>query len=293
MSGPARILAFAALLVLVFVTTALAGGAIDPSGPDGAAKGRSSEAHGAKMTEHDSPHGGHGTATAPRGLASAEDGYRLSVADTELPRGRAAELRFRIVDAEGAPVRDFALEHERRMHLILVRRDLTGYQHVHPTIAPDGTWAVSVTLPEGGSYRAFADFNTNGRDLTLGADLTAAGEFRPQPLPHSEATARADGYEVEKTGKTGDVDFTVRRDGREVTDLEPYLGARGHLVALREGDLAFLHVHPEDAATKGAGISFHTEYPSEGRYRLFLQFKHDGRVHTVAFTEEVGDEHGH
>jgi hypothetical protein len=85
----------------------------------------------------------------------------------------------------------------------------------------------------------------------------------------------------------------VSKDGREVTDIEPYLGARGHLVALREGDLAFLHVHPEDAATAGAGINFGVEYPSRGAYRLFLQFKHDGAVRTVAFTEEVGDAHGH
>ena len=34
-------------------------------------------------------------------------------------------------------------------------------------------------------------------------------------------------------------------------------------------------------------MSFMTELPSPGRYRLFLQFKHEGRVHTVAFTEEA------
>ena len=63
---------------------------------------------------------------------------------------------------------------------------------------------------------------------------------------------------------------------------EPYLGAGGHLVALREGDLAFLHVHPT-----GDGPDFEVEFPTPGRYRLFLQFKHEGRVHTAAFTREV------
>jgi hypothetical protein len=79
----------------------------------------------------------------------------------------------------------------------------------------------------------------------------------------------------------------VSRDGHELTDLEPYLRARGHLVALREGDLAYLHVHPEEGPEPGAGVSFMTEFPSAGRYRLFLQFKHDGRVHTTAFTRAV------
>jgi hypothetical protein len=81
-----------------------------------------------------------------------------------------------------------------------------------------------------------------------------------------------------------------------VRDIEPYLGARGHLVALREGDLAYLHVHPESKATQGSDIRFGVEYPSRGRYRLFVQFKLDGKVHTAAFTREVGevgDGHGH
>lgn len=85
-------------------------------------------------------------------------------------------------------------------------------------------------------------------------------------------------------------------DGRNLDDIEPYLGARGHLVALREGDLAYLHVHPESDATEGRDIRFAVEYPSAGRYRLFLQFKHEGRVHTAAFTRErgePGDAHGH
>ena len=65
-------------------------------------------------------------------------------------------------------------------------------------------------------------------------------------------------------------------------ETEPYLGAGGHLVALREGDLAFLHVHPGDH-----GVAFDTTFETAGRYRMFLQFKHEGRVQTAAFTREV------
>ncbi len=65
---------------------------------------------------------------------------------------------------------------------------------------------------------------------------------------------------------------------------EPYLGAGGHLVALREGDLAFLHVHPTE---DDAAIGFEATFPSSGAYRLFLQFQADGSVQTVAFTQEV------
>ena len=80
---------------------------------------------------------------------------------------------------------------------------------------------------------------------------------------------------------------TGRVDEGPVEDLEPYLGALGHLVALRESDLAFLHVHPETDEGSGPRISFRATFPSEGRYRLFLQFAHAGGVKTAAFTLEV------
>jgi hypothetical protein len=83
--------------------------------------------------------------------------------------------------------------------------------------------------------------------------------------------------------REAELSFTVSRGGRTIR-TEPYLGAGGHLVALREGDLAYLHVHPEE---HDDAVSFMTEFPSEGRYRLYLQFKHQGRVHTAEFTQEV------
>ena len=80
----------------------------------------------------------------------------------------------------------------------------------------------------------------------------------------------------------------ITKDGKPVTDLEPYLGAFGHLVALREGDLAYLHVHPDGApgdgrTEPGPGVVFYAAVPSDGRYHLYLDFKHDGVVRTAAF----------
>ena len=176
------------------------------------------------------------------------------------------------------------------MHLIVVRRDLTGFQHLHPTMNADGTWAVPVTLPEAGSYRVFADFKHDGTAQTLGSDLAVDGKASYRALPAQGSQARTDGYEVELAGGTSsagaesELGFAVSRDG-EAVPVEPYLGADGHLVALREGDLAFLHVHPIE--TGGGAIRFGTEFPSEGDYRLFLQFKDEGRVHTAAFTRAV------
>jgi hypothetical protein len=274
-SGALRIAAFAAVLALAFAGAAAAGGAIDPdvNRVEDEDMGTAAEPHGAAA-----PH----AADPIRGLATAEAGLRVVVDDPELRRGRTEPLEFRIVDAGGATVRDFDVSHEKRMHLILVRRDLTGFQHLHPELRGDGTWTADVRLADAGSYRLLADFSRGGEAHTLGSDLRVDGRADLRPLPAPEASATTDGgYDVALDAHGSELRFTITRDG-EAVRTEPYLGAGGHLVALREGDLAFLHVHPNDDA-----VAFEATFPTPGRYRLFLQFKHEGRVHTVAFTHEV------
>jgi hypothetical protein len=290
MSAAARLALFAGLLALVFAGAALAGSALDPDLDDEATTPDHTRA---SETDHEASTGHEAPASATKGLAAAEDGLRLVLDDPDRVTA-AGRLRFRIVDEEGATVRAFDTEHERRMHLIVVRRDLSAFQHVHPEQAGDGAWEVPLRLSEAGSYRVFADFSSSGESHTLGADLHVDGRFEAHQLPHPAARATAEGGREVRLEQAGDqVRFTVFEDGRRIRDIEPYLGARGHLVALREGDLAFLHVHPESEATEGGDIRFALEYPSRGRYRLFLQFKLDGRVHTAAFTREIGDGHGH
>jgi len=145
----------------------------------------------------------------------------------------------------------------------------------------------------------FADFAHDGENRTLAGDLNVDGPVDWRPLPAASDVARtADGYDVRligagsTAGDESELAFSITRDGAPV-DVQSYLGAGGHLVALRESDLAFLHVHPmelESGDSAGAReIRFDTEFPSAGRYRLFLQFKSNGRVHTAAFTREVSD----
>jgi hypothetical protein len=295
MNAGTRIAAFVAVLILAFGGAALAGGAIEPHGSDPTADNddradhvagddsMSEETHSEKGATHA------GDAAQPvRGLAVAADDLRLVVDQPELRRGRSSDLRFRIVDTHGETLRDFDVTHEKRMHLILARRDLSGFQHLHPTQGADGSWSAPVRLADAGSYRLFADFSHEDTPRTLAADLRVDGDAELRPLPAPRATAKSDGgYDVRldagsaRPGQEADLRFTITRDGAPVK-TEPYLGAGGHLVALREGDMAFLHVHPMDD-----GVRFAATFPTAGRYCLFLQFQHEGRVQTVAFTQEV------
>lgn len=226
------------------------------------------------------------TAHVPGGLQVAQDGYRLTPITTGLSTGDAEPFRFRVLGPDGMPVTAYTTNHDKDLHLIVVRRDLSGFQHVHPTLGADGTWTIPLAVDTPGQYRVFADFQPSGSGgLTLGVDVPAAGDYQPRPLPAVSRTAEVDGYTVTLTGDltagaSADLTLAVSRDGQPVTDLEPYLGAAGHLVALRDGDLAYLHVHPTDERS----LSFAAEVPSAGVYRLYLDFKHDGKVHTAEFT---------
>ena len=303
MNTVARLSAYGAALVLLVGGAYATGSAVGPLAPTApAASGAELPGMaGAGGAGHGDTHSGAVTETAdqPAGLASSRGGYTLTPTASTLTAGQPTEFRFQITGPDGAPVTRFDEKHDKRMHLILVRRDTTAFQHVHPTMAADGTWQVRVTVPAGGAYRAFADFApTGGEATTLGVDLSAAGQYTPVTPAPSRTSTVAGGYQVRLDGdlvpgRSSPVTLTVTQAGRPVTDLQPYLGAFGHLVALRGGDLAYLHVHPEGApgdgrTGPGPQIRFLTEVPTAGTYRLFLDFQHDGVVRTAEFTVPAG-----
>ncbi|MDQ4081283.1 MAG: hypothetical protein M3123_00090 [Actinomycetota bacterium] len=271
MTSAVRILVFVLVAAAIFAAAAALGRSVGPL---------------ERRSGHETPEEAHAAATSLPGLAVATGGLRLVPAKTVLRTGKRDTFSFRIVRRElEPPVRDFDIEHARRMHLIVVRRDLTGFQHLHPTMRADGAWTTTVRVAAPGAYRAFADFSTRGRRITLGVDIFAAGAWSPRVLPAPAPFATTGPYRVALRphygagGSPAVLRFDVFRRGVSVRP-DSYLGARGYLVILREGDLAYLHAHADDDT-----LQFETTYPSSGRYRLFLQFAHAGRVRTVAFTE--------
>lgn len=288
MSVPTRLVLFALLLAAVGGGAALAGAAIDP--------GMSVDETGSHVAEGATQHGGEqaaghgdtqGAATTPAvlpGLAAEQDGLRLALTSTRITPGRSREVRFRIIGADGVSVRRYDVVHEKRLHLIVVRRDLRSFEHLHPTLGARGVWSAQVDLRRAGTYRVLADFTVDGVKRTLGGDVQVPGRYDPRRLPGVAATVRDDhGLDVRLRRRGDRVSFQVRARGELVNDrLQPYLGAKGHLVSLRVSDLAYLHTHPE-----GDALAFAVSVPSSGRYRRYVQFRLDGRIHTAAFTEEI------
>ncbi|WP_309104922.1 heavy-metal-associated domain-containing protein [Microbacterium sp.] len=262
--------------------------------------------HDADNAAADAPaHGEHSL----KGLSVDTEGYVLSPVQAPAVVGEPGELNFQIQDATGAAVTDYTTSHDRDLHLIIARSDGALFRHVHPELdAATGTWSLPWQWTDAGSYRVFADFTPTGDDAT-GVTLTrlvhVAGEFTPI-APQPSRVDDVDGFQVSiegdlVAGSAGELTISVTRDGNPVTELEPYLGAFGHLVALRDGDLAFLHVHaegeePKAGETAGPEIAFAATAPTAGRYLLYLDFQVDGEVHTASFVLDAshgGEAAGH
>ncbi|MEU7614804.1 copper resistance CopC family protein [Micromonospora rifamycinica] len=250
--------------------------------------------HGPGTGPHTHPGDGGGASGQVTGLSVNAGGYTVQPTTRSQPAGVRVDYQFRIVGTDGRPATRFAVVHEKQLHLVVVGRDLSGYQHLHPTMAADGTWSVPLTLARPGGYRIYADFSVTGADgtalpLVLGVDHQVPGAHTPTPLPSAQPKATAGPFAVTMTG-TPTVGVTVplsfRVDGLDPARLERYLGAYGHLVVVREGDLGYVHVHPETELVDGA-VQFWLTTPSAGRYRAYFDFQVDGKVHTGEYTLDL------
>ncbi|GAB3844866.1 heavy-metal-associated domain-containing protein [Nesterenkonia populi] len=265
----------------------------------------------------------HAADSAPPGLGLTHDGYQLTEVSSPTEIGIEGELSFAVTGPDGEPVTSYELDHEKEMHLIVVRSDGQHFRHVHPERDESGTWSTPWEWEAAGTYRIFTDFlpEQAGEGLTLSATREVAGDYDPAPADQPVTETTVDGFDVAVegdliAGEATELTMTISRDGMPVAELEPYLGAFGHLVALRDGDLAYLHVHPHDDVpasdeTAGPEIVFEAAAPTPGRYLLYLDFQVNGGVHTASLVmdtttdtgggetedrdgrDEEGDDHDH
>ncbi|MFF7725681.1 hypothetical protein [Streptomyces sp. NPDC008001] len=231
------------------------------------------------------------------GLADAQDGYKLTSMTTELPAGKDTAYKFQIMGPDGKPVTAFAADQTKKMHFYAIRSDLAGFQHLHPTMAGDGSWTAGLSSLEPGTWRTYASFipdsgEGKGKDLVLSRTVTVPGEAKKTPLPEAASSTEVDGYTVTvkgvlMAGMAHPTTVSISKDGKPVTDLQPYLDTYAHLTAFHEGDQAFAHLHPETETKDGNGgpdPAFQALLPKPGSWRMFLQFRTGGKLHTAALT---------
>jgi hypothetical protein len=220
------------------------------------------------------------------------------------------EYSFSVVDDRGTIVKEFTSTHTKLMHVIVVRKDLSYFQHVHPEFdQATGMFTLKdLIFPTDGQYRIFTDFAVanNGIDsmgmplMVVQSEDVSVGSmanYKPQPIGNEEKTKTFNGIQVTRnthgmpsSKAESMLMFNLSQNGKSITDLEPYLGALGHAVILREGTLDFIHAHPveEVGATQTGNVDFMVDFPEAGKYKVFTQFQKDGKVLTTDFVITVG-----
>ncbi|MGH3350508.1 MAG: heavy metal translocating P-type ATPase [Nocardioides sp.] len=223
---------------------------------------------------------------------------------------REGGLRFLVTDATtGDPVSDLGRTHQAWMHVIVTSEDLSWFRHLHaePTGRP-GELETDVTFPAGGTYRVDTEFRRRAdmADVLDRQQLEIEGTQPPAvPLkagPRSSTVDNRDNLTVSLEGtlaadQESDLHFKFTDStGRIVDDLQPYLGAAGHVVVMSADGETFVHGHAEGeelavpGATFGPELGLHLDVPKPGLYRLWAQFRlADGKVATVPFTVEAVD----
>jgi hypothetical protein len=216
----------------------------------------------------------------------------VSTEPAELTPGQPVTLHLMLHDSTGAMVKDFEIVHEKKLHLIIVRAGLDRFAHIHPVIDASGNITATFSFPVAGLYRLFADFKpVGGVQTTLAAELTVGGQRPPGAALIPNVPGRVSGEEltadvaISGGGAEGAtrISFSLfDASGDAVKDLQPYLGAMGHLVVLDAGGRTYVHSHPLEGKA-GDAVAFEVRFPGPGIYKGWGQFQRAGKVHDLPF----------
>ncbi|NNE65409.1 MAG: hypothetical protein HKN33_02490 [Pyrinomonadaceae bacterium] len=238
----------------------------------------------------------------------------LTTNPEEIESGTPVEFSFLVKKSNGEIAGDLEIVHEKPMHLFMVSSDLSQYFHEHPKQQADSTYLLPFTFPNGGNFKIFIDFKPKDDEQTVESfDVEVAGDApeKVELVPDEVFEKSVEGITV-KMKPDGELlkhkDLVFKFDvfdsasGEPVTDLENYLGAKAHFVIIRKGLGRFVHAHPmspEEMANMSGGmkmkpdakstsqVSAMTNFPNSGVYKVFAQFKRNGKVITVTYVLQV------
>jgi hypothetical protein len=272
----------------------------------------------------------HPEVTGKEGDKCSKCGMKLELVDTETSKneyfmdfkatpsveaGKPAVLSFtpKIKGNENEMV-PLDIQHDKKMHLIVVTKDLSYFDHIHPEFQANGSYDIAVLPKEkeysqgkfmnetkfgqGGEYVLFADYLPSGGSHQVERiELNVAGSpYTPKRFAESKTVSKVDGFEISLVPEGGKflskgnmhISAIVKKDGKEIPadQFENYLGAKAHVVMISEDTKDYLHVHPEVADGR---LDLHTEFGKPGIFRGWLQFQTEGKVHTADFVVKVDE----
>jgi len=269
MNPPAKLVAFLALLVVVFGLSYF--------------MGTQSQALLAPAPTHNS------AMVAP---ADTVEGYSVHAVEPNQKPGKDVLVELAVTAPGGQVLSELDEDAGEHLHLIAFRRDLTGYQHITPQQGEGTSWWGILNLTPG-PWHVIIHFQSKvlGREIALATDFTTSGEYRPEPLPPAADLVQISDLTIARTGELStsadsSTAITVTDRGKPVTDLQPAHGEMGHGVLIRPADLGYLHMHSNSTGT-GPRLDFLGAVSDRDSYRLFVEFYRGDKLYLAPFTVQV------
>jgi hypothetical protein len=204
-----------------------------------------------------------------------------------------------IKDKSNQPIKEFDTVHDKLMHLIIVSKDLSYFSHIHPEYKGNGEFTITNTFPAGGDYQLIAEVTPHGAgDNSVEKHWVHIDGPPSNSVPlvaDSSLTKVIDGLKVTLSFDhiMAEMDlnmtFTIHdaNTDKPITNLQPYLGAMGHSVAISADSKQYLHIHPMTTKGNGPSVTFMTFFPKKGVYKIWGQFQYNNRVIVVPFIVDV------
>lgn len=204
---------------------------------------------------------------------------------------------------------DLQIEHEKPMHIIGVRSDLSEFLHLHPALS-DNIFSVDHIFVKPGVYKIWSEIKKDNVIYIFGhSEISVAGEgLISEKNVSFGRNVIAEDYQV---SLETDMPLIKNRENKlyfDIHDLlgneinvEDYLGARMHLTIVKDDLKQIIHTHPkhglEDShdhsfkvinRAKAHGgvedehqveeevIGFSVNFTESGLYKAFAQFRPKG-----------------
>lgn len=281
-------------LVLAAAIAIVGAGGCTGQSPPSAKPADEHAGHGQAANKNDHAAGGHRAGEAMELMVSTKP--------QELQVGQPTKLSLMLHDAAGKMLKEFDVTHEKLAHFILIREGLDEFAHVHPEVDAKGNITIEHTFPVAGNYHVFLDYQPKGgaaatahQQINVLGDVAAAPALQVN-VPGNIAIDNLVAKVSLKSGSENTVaSFELRdADGTAVTDLQPYLGAMGHLVVVSADGAKYVHAHPLTETPGSNEVKFAVHFPAPGLYKMWGQFQRDDKIITIPAVAEYGSaEHAH
>ncbi|WP_462410604.1 hypothetical protein [Neobacillus sp. Marseille-QA0830] len=232
-------------------------------------------------------------------VSGEETQSEWSVPDN-LTANQPVTISILIKDKQNQPIKEFETVSTKKMHLVVVSKDLSYFDHIHPTFKGNGQFEITTTFPAAGDYKLIAEMTPVGaKDYSIEDDWLTVQGTPANPVPIEPDTTKSkviDGTKVTlsfdeklEAGKNIDMNFTLddAATNKPIKDLQSYLGTVGHAVAIDKDVKQFMHIHPLYPKAKGPKVVFMTYFPTKGIYKVWGQFNVKGHILTVPFVINI------